>query len=231
MTSHYTSSLSVELGRMDFIQALELQRKLRNLRSEGKIPDVFLFLEHFPVFTVGRHPEPSNFVGVPVVETERGGDVTYHGPGQLVIYPIRDVRIDGNMDVRKFVNLTQAWVIRSLESLGFRTHLGNEPGIWVYNTPNGDRKVASIGMAIKDSVSMHGVSINLSEEVLEGFNRIRPCGMSPEVMGYIGIGRDRVINAMLSELDVPCRNVEREEFLLMANNAYSGSRKLSIMSP
>ena len=197
MISRSTSNLTADIGVIGFEEALEIQHRLRELREQDLIGDIILFLEHPSVYTVGRHPDPKNFPFIDVIRTERGGDVTYHGPGQLVIYPIMKIGTPEKVDVRKYVNMIQEIIIKSIESLGFHCHLGDEPGIWVYDSPDGDRKVASLGMAIVRGVAFHGISINLTAEVLEGFSRINPCGMDPHVMGFLGISRDKMINAVL----------------------------------
>ncbi len=198
MINRSTSNLTADLGIIGFEEALEIQHRLRELREREFIGDIILFLEHPPVYTVGRHPNPNNFSSVKVISTERGGDVTYHGPGQLVIYPIIKIGTPEKVDVRKYVNMVQEIIIKSIETLGFHCHLGEEPGIWVYDSPQGDRKVASLGMAIVRGVAFHGISINLTSEVLNGFSRISPCGMDPQVMGFLGISRDEMIRAVLN---------------------------------
>ncbi|MHB8360509.1 MAG: lipoyl(octanoyl) transferase LipB [Thermoplasmataceae archaeon] len=210
-----TSNLTVDLGIVDFNLALEIQHNLRNLRERELVGDVILFLQHPPIYTVGRRPDNNNFSGINVIATERGGDVTYHGPGQLVVYPIMKIGDKDHVDARKFVNSIQNLVISSIEAMGYDCHLGHEPGIWVSDSPLGDRKVASIGMAIVKGVSFHGISINIGKEVLEGFSKIRPCGMDPFVMGYIGVGRIEMINAIRGNLGMIMDNpehVSKEKF-------------------
>ncbi len=198
MINRSTSNLTADLGIIGFEEALEIQHRLRELRERELIGDIILFLEHPAVYTVGRHPNPNNFSSVNVISTERGGDVTYHGPGQLVIYPIIKIGTPEKVDVRKYVNMVQEIIIKSIETLGFHCHLGEEPGIWVYDSPQGDRKVASLGMAIVRGVAFHGISINLTSEVLNGFSRISPCGMDPHVMGFLDISRNEMIRAVLN---------------------------------
>ena len=88
MENRYTSNLAIDLGQIDYLECLEFQKDLVSRRLNNSIPDVILFLEHPPVYTTGRRDDPSNYGSIDVIKTERGGDVTYHGPGQLVIYPI-----------------------------------------------------------------------------------------------------------------------------------------------
>ena len=192
MANHYTSSPVVaDLGTVDYSLALILQRKLVEMVRSGEIGDVLLFLDHPAVFTVGRGKKPENYEGVEVIETERGGDVTYHGPGQLVAYPIIDLERNGINDVRKVVNLVEDVVISSLKGFGYEGTIGDEPGIWV----NG-KKVASIGLAIRDRISFHGVAVNISGEVLKGFAKINPCGLKPDTIGFVAVERDKLRDVM-----------------------------------
>lgn len=152
---------------------------------------MLLLLEHDPpVFTIGRKADPSNSPGIDAIKTERGGDITFHGPGQLVIYPIMDVRIEGRRDVRAFVHKLERSVIAAIGSLGLEGKIGEEPGIWV-----GSKKVASVGLAMDDYVSYHGISINYSQSPLEGFRMIRPCGLDPLLIGHIGRERRDLVKA------------------------------------
>ena len=215
MISRSTSNLTADIGVIGFEEALVIQHRLRELREQDLIGDIILFLEHPSVYTVGRHPNPNNFSSVKVISTERGGDVTYHGPGQLVIYPIVKIGTPEKVDVRKYVNMVQEIIIKSMETLGFHCHLGEEPGIWVYDSPVGDRKVASLGMAIVRGIAFHGISINLTADVLPGFSRINPCGMDSNVMGFLGISRDKMIHAVLKNFSAYYNfemNLNREQF-------------------
>ncbi len=163
----------------------------------GKMGDVLLFLDHPAVYTVGRGKKPQNYAGVDVVDTERGGDVTYHGPGQLIVYPIIDLernKIDG---VRGLVHLIGEVVISSLAALGFAAIVGDEPGIWVEG-----KKVASIGLAIREKISFHGVAINISGEVLDGFARINPCGLDPNTIGFVRVTREKLMRELRNRFEI-----------------------------
>ncbi|WP_393971262.1 lipoyl(octanoyl) transferase LipB [Oxyplasma meridianum] len=199
MENLYTSNLAIDLGTIGYDECLKIQKNLLSRRQKGTIPDTILFLEHHPVYTTGRKDEPSNYSGISVIKTERGGDVTYHGPGQLVVYPILKLwEKDGKIDVRSFVVKLEEIVIRSLERFGFQAFVGDEPGIWV-SYGGKKKKVASMGLAIEKGVSYHGISINTGKEVLEGFSRINPCGLDPSVMGYVDINRMDLISVLVSE--------------------------------
>ncbi|MCW6170991.1 MAG: lipoyl(octanoyl) transferase LipB [Thermoplasmatales archaeon] len=196
MENPYTSNLAVDLNRISYDEAFALQKECIEKVRSNVYSRILLFLTHEPVYTVGRKFDVNNFGSIDVVKTDRGGDVTYHGPGQLVIYPIFHIGDPSRIDVRKFVTSIEQTIMNALSYLGVHSFVGEEPGIWI-EVDGSKKKVASIGMAIDQGISYHGISINLSSEVLEGFNKIRPCGMDPEVMGYIDASREEMISALL----------------------------------
>ena len=166
----------VDLGRMEYGQALQLQRELAAKRAKGEIPDTLLLVEHEPVITLGRKTTPSNFKpqNIPVFEVERGGDATYHGPGQLVGYPII---LLSDRDVRRHVRGMEEAIIRTAKSYGVEgERVEGHPGIWVQ-----DKKLASIGVAVTDWVTYHGFALNVNTD-LSYFELIRPCGLDPTTM-------------------------------------------------
>ena len=169
------------LGVVDYREALSLQERLREARQAGELPDVLLTLEHPPVYTRGRRSRPGELPmgeewyaaqGIDVVDTDRGGLVTYHGPGQLVGYPI--VRVD---DVVGYVRTLESAVVRALVGEGVvqarsRPREGHRyTGVWVE-----DRKIASIGVHLSRGVSTHGFAVNVEND-LEPFSWIVPCGL------------------------------------------------------
>jgi lipoyl(octanoyl) transferase len=169
------------LGVVDYRDALGLQERLRAARQEDEIPDVLLTLEHPPVYTRGRRSVAGELPmgeewyaarGIDVVETDRGGLVTYHGPGQLVGYPI--VRVD---DVVAYVRTLENALVRALVDEGVvgarsRPREGHRyTGVWVE-----DRKIASIGVHLSRGVSTHGFAVNVEND-LEPFSWIVPCGL------------------------------------------------------
>ncbi len=209
----FTSNLAVDLGRIDYSSCLDLQRFLVDEVRSGRIPGILLFLEHNPVYTIGRKADPNNYPMVEVIKTDRGGDVTYHGPGQLVIYPIIRIAEGDHVDVRAFVHSIEDIIIDSLKAYGYSASVGDEPGIWIHE---GDkiRKVASIGMAIHHGISYHGIAINLSQDAIRGFEKIRPCGLNPDVMWYVNIPRGRIINTIMENFSLrfgPFRAIKPEE--------------------
>ncbi|MGC8506316.1 MAG: lipoyl(octanoyl) transferase LipB [Thermoplasmata archaeon] len=195
-----TSSQVVDLGRMDYEPVRKIQLELVRRRKESDIGNFLIFVEHNPVYTIGRKADPANFKGINPLRTERGGDVTYHGPGQLVTYIVMDIRRDGRLDVRGFVNAVTENFISAIRSFGFDAHGGvSEPGIWVGR--NQSRKVGSIGMAIDQWVSYHGVAVNISKETVDPFRAIRPCGMDPEVMSYIPVERTELMKRLTNQFE------------------------------
>ncbi len=196
MDFRFTSNLAADLGRVPYQLGLDLQHRLVLSVKAGQLRGVLLFLEHEPVYTIGRKADPGNYPGINPVRTERGGDVTYHGPGQLVIYPVLKIDTGTGVDVRRYVNTVEKIVIDAINGFGYSAAVGDEPGIWV-SSAMGSSKVASIGMAIDHGISYHGVAINISSEVLHGFDQIKPCGLPPSVMGFVDVDRGSLIKALL----------------------------------
>ena len=166
----------LDLGRMEYGEALDLQRELASKRARGEIPDTLVLVEHDHVITLGRKTTPSNFrpQKVPVFQIERGGDATYHGPGQLVGYPIV---LLADHDVRRHVRNIEEALLRAVGGFGIQAErLDGHPGIWV----NG-KKLASIGVAVTDWVTYHGFALNVNTD-LAYFELIRPCGLDPRTM-------------------------------------------------
>ncbi len=165
-----------DLGGMGYLEALALQERLLEAKRRDGLPDLLLFVEHPHVFTIGRGGEESNVLsagGVPVHRTSRGGDVTYHGPGQMVVYPLLDLRSKLRKDVHRYLRNIEMTVIRTLESFGLAGE--RKPpwtGVWV-----GERKIASIGIAVRRGITYHGVALNVNTD-LSYFRRIVPCGLA-----------------------------------------------------
>ena len=167
-----------ELGHRDYHEVWDLMRALRKDRREGKIPDTLLLVEHPHVVTVGvqgGETAPS-IDGAPVYHVERGGLATYHGPGQLVGYPIVDLE-PRRKDVRAFVHGLEEMVVESIRPFGIEgSRIEGRRGVWV-----ADRKIASVGIAVKDWVTYHGFALNVSTD-LSWFEKIHPCGFEGKVM-------------------------------------------------
>lgn len=170
-----------DLGLTDYREVLALQRRLQDERRDPGGEDILLLTEHRPVITLGRgHPEPSLRVpasrvaglGIEIVPTERGGDITYHGPGQLVVYGIIDLR-EWGLGVIDYVAGLEEVAIRVAADVGVAaTRRPDARGAWA-----GGRKLASIGVNVRRWVTMHGIAINVDPD-LDHFALIDPCGMA-----------------------------------------------------
>ncbi|MFP3870027.1 MAG: lipoyl(octanoyl) transferase LipB [Syntrophobacteria bacterium] len=175
----------VNLGQTNYRQVLDLQHRLVQLRRENHVPDILLLVEHDPVITMGRRvnyehvlasPRQLAAEGIEIVHAERGGSVTYHGPGQLVSYPIVHLS-QRKLGVRTFIHLLEEIIIRTLARFAIpaRRHPEHR-GVWVQG-----QKVASVGVAIRHWVSFHGLALNVSPN-LDHFCYISPCGLKHELV-------------------------------------------------
>ena len=186
----------VDLGRRPYADVLELQRALCRQRMAGeRRDDLLLFVEHEPVITLGRGSRPSSLPlspaelerrGFAVAEVERGGDVTYHGPGQLVGYPILDLR-EHREDLHWYLRQLEAALIDALVSLGIPAQRSpGLTGVW-----SRGRKIASLGIHVKQWVTFHGFALNVTTD-LRAFEAIVPCGIEGVVMTSVAaeLGRD-----------------------------------------
>ena len=201
----------LQLDSLDYAAGLRLQQKLVGLRKDGLIGDILLLLEHTPVITLGRNAKAANVIaspellanrGVEVFECDRGGDVTFHGPGQLVGYPIFDLRgfsvSDGN---RKSLGAVE--YVRRLEEILIRTcadfripseRVAGLTGVW---TSRPEAKIAAIGVHISRGVTSHGFALNVNID-LDYFNLIIPCGITSKPVTSMA----RELGQQLSLLDV-----------------------------
>ena len=182
----------LQLGTIDYATGLRLQQKLVQLRKDGRVGDVLLLLDHTPVITLGRNAKSANVIataeqlterGVELFECDRGGDVTFHGPGQLVGYPIFDLRgFDSVEGKRKTLGAIE--YVRRLEEVLIRTcadfripagRVAGLPGVWT-TSDHGEAKIAALGVHISRGVSSHGFALNVNTE-LDYFDLIIPCGI------------------------------------------------------
>jgi lipoyl(octanoyl) transferase len=169
----------MQLGLVPYREAWELQRSLAGAVSQGAIPDTIVMLEHPPVITLGRRAEEGELhvpedAEVEIVETDRGGKSTYHGPGQLVCYPILDLRRHGE-DVKKYCRDLEEALIRTLAPLGVEaTRIEGLTGIWLESPP---RKIASIGIHISKWVTTHGYALNVDLDPAPFTEWITACGI------------------------------------------------------
>lgn len=177
----------IDLGREEYGQVWELQKRLVSSRADDRIQDTLILVEHHPVITLGRKTTPGNFrpQSIPVFQVERGGDATFHGPGQLVGYPI--VRLP-TPNVQSFVRSLETVLIATVGAFGVEAgRMEGHTGVWT-----GERKkVASIGVAVSNWVTYHGFALNVNVD-LSYFRLIRPCGLDPEKMTSMKeiLGRD-----------------------------------------
>lgn len=167
---------------ISYSDALKLQLDLHSRCTVGNIPGALLLLEHHPVITMGVKTSPSNILlseaalrarGIELVKTDRGGDVTYHGPGQLVGYPILRLRELG-LDLHGYLRALEESVIRTLAEFGLEGTRRGSAGVWI-----GEKKVCSIGVAVRKWVTYHGFALNVRPD-LTHFSFINPCGLSAD---------------------------------------------------
>jgi lipoyl(octanoyl) transferase len=188
----------LDLGLVPYQEAWDVQRSLAGAVSQGAIPDTVIFLEHPPVVTLGRRTAdgelhvPSN-AEVEVVETDRGGKSTFHGPGQLVCYPILDLRRHGK-DVKKYVRDLEEALIRTLAVQGLEaTRIEGLTGVWLHPPP---RKIASIGVHISRWVTTHGYALNVDLDPAPFTEWITACGLEDAAFTTIAreLGRDVTVD-------------------------------------
>jgi len=180
-----------DLGRLGYSEAYALQQELVSRRKAGEIPDQLLFVEHPPVITLGRNAHESNILfsrealreaGVEVHETDRGGDVTYHGPGQIVGYPVFDLR-EWKRDVGAYVRALEEAIIEGIGEFGLAgERVPGATGVWV-----GGAKIAAIGVHLSRWVASHGFALNV-ETNLDHFKFIVPCGLAKPVTSMRALG-------------------------------------------
>ena len=192
------------LGTVAYRPTWELQDELADQRRGRRIGDRLLLLEHFPVYTIGRGGDQANLLATPerlreigaeLIRIDRGGDITYHGPGQIVAYPIVELR--DPLDLRRYVRILEAAIIDTATTFGVASaRLEGQPGIWI----DGDRKLAAIGVRVKRGVTTHGLALNVNTD-LKWFDEMIPCGIP-----------DKGVTSLARELGspVPMEAVEDE---------------------
>jgi lipoyl(octanoyl) transferase len=206
-----------QLGRIGYGEAVELQQALVERRKEGAITDQLLLLEHPHAITLGRNGHMENLLassevleraGVSFYPTDRGGDVTYHGPGQLVGYPIMDLR-EWRRDVGAYVRGVEQVLIDTLAEYGIEAgRIPKLTGVWV-----GERKVAAIGVHISRWVTSHGFALNVSTD-LSYFQYIVPCGLSKPVTSMAQLGAPATLDEVSRKLTANFGRVFECEMLL-----------------
>jgi lipoyl(octanoyl) transferase len=221
--------LVAELGTVRYADALELQRDVARRRITGEIAeDVLLLVEHPPVVTLGRTAKAANLVasrellsarGVELFEVERGGDITFHGPGQLVGYPIVDLKRH-RQDLHWYLRQVEEALIRGVAAFGIEAgRVDKYTGVWVDSGRDSRRKLASIGVHARDWVTWHGFALNVTTD-LRYFDLIVPCGISDVVMTSVArevdagsvVMRDvsdAIVRAFAEVFDLAPRTVDR----------------------
>ena len=202
-----------DLGLLSYEDSWKLQLELLEARAADQVPDTLLFVQHPPVITLGRKTPgvrsgasfPAEIGGVPVHLVERGGEATYHGPGQLVVYPI--VRLDIKFGPKAFLRAMEEAMIATLAKLGLKSHwIEAETGVWLLDSQNRKRKIASLGIAVRKGVSYHGLALNIAND-LKPFALISPCGYAPTVMTSVSeqLGREVSVAEVADLLDAELR--------------------------
>src|SRR3954454_5087954 len=167
----------LDAGEMDYLTAWDWQRQLAQERADGERPDTVLLLTHPPVYTAGRRTEQGDLPtdGTPVIDVDRGGRITWHGPGQLVGYPI--VKLADPVDVVAYVRLLEQALMLACADLGLPAagRISGRSGVWVRDG-GPDRKIAAIGVRIAKGVATHGFALNCDPD-LSAYDRIVPCGI------------------------------------------------------
>ena len=179
------------------IQTLEFERRVA-FRKDGRLlpEDLILFVEHKPVYTLGRHGKVENLIAdrtslqennISLYHIGRGGDITYHGPGQLTVYPILDMQ-RYRLGVKDYVDLLEEAVIRTIAEYGIRgERVEGATGVWIKDE-RGERKISAIGVRCSRHVTMHGLALNISSDI-SGFTRINPCGFTDKGVTSISLER------------------------------------------
>ena len=202
MSVLHTQTISIQnLGLVNYEDAWEKQREIQAGVAAGENPNTLLLLEHPPVFTAGRRTAESDrpIDGTPVINVDRGGKITWHGPGQIVGYPI--VKLKNGNDVVGFVREIEIALINTCQEFGVNAERYCErTGVWIRDA-KGDRKLAAIGIRVAKGVTMHGFALNVNPD-LSWFKKIVPCGIpDAEVTSLsVELGRNIAIVEILQSL-------------------------------
>ena len=189
--------LAVDAGSVVYEEALRWQRLLAAARAADEVDDVLLTLEHDRVYTAGRRADVDAHVlgtrDIRLVRIDRGGDVTYHGPGQLVAYPI--LRLADGYRARHHVEALEEAVVRTVASFGVTARAERErAGVWV-----GDRKLAAVGVRVANRVTSHGIALNVTTD-LDDFAGIVPCGLDAEACSLRSLGVETTVGEVRRRL-------------------------------
>jgi lipoate-protein ligase B len=201
----------LDLGQRDYGEVWAMQRELVGARQRDEIPDTLILVEHPDVLTLGRGTHRENLVApgdMPIFEIERGGDVTYHGPGQLVGYPIFLLRQE-ERDLHLYLRNIEESLFQAVAEYGIEgTRKPGWTGVW-----SGERKLASIGVAVKRWVTLHGFALNVATN-LARFAAINPCGLEATVMGSMSsvLGRSIALDDVKATVRTTVGSVFQRRF-------------------
>jgi lipoate-protein ligase B len=219
---NYRALTYSDLGLIDYKEAWDLQKYIFNLRYQGKIPDVFLLLEHPNTYTLGKVADKKNLIGsenylnennISVYDIDRGGDITFHGPGQIVGYPIINLN-DWEKDTHKYLRALEELIIKTCSKYGINSERNTKyTGVWIEN-----RKIAAIGIKISRWITMHGFAFNVNTD-LSLFTGIIPCGIT-----------DKEVTSLQKELSRPVPVQEVKKLLLENFVEIFGYSKFSVLS-
>jgi lipoate-protein ligase B len=210
-----------DLGFIDYKEAWDLQKSIFNKRLSGEIPDTFFMLEHPHTYTLGKVAEKENLIsnddqlkelGISVYEIDRGGDITYHGPGQIVGYPIINLK-DWKEDTHEYLRGLEEIIIQTCSHYGISSERNSKyTGVWI-----GNRKIAAIGIKVSRWITMHGFAFNVNTD-LNYFGGIIPCGI-----------KDKDVTSLQRELNKQLDIQEVKEVLLQNFKKYFGYSSLQII--
>lgn len=208
----------IDLGLIEYSKAYRIQQEVLLNRQFGEFSDTLLLAEHPPVITIGRSGSKANIIededelkkrGISIFEIDRGGNVTYHGPGQLVAYPIMNIKDLTNGDIHKFLRILEEAVIRFLSHYNITgNRISNYTGVWVC-----DKKIASIGIGVRKWISYHGMALNINPD-MSHFSMLNPCGLTANKMTSL----ERVLGKSISISDVKREFIESFKEVLCADN-------------
>ena len=216
----------LNLDTVPYEEAFDLQKKLVELRIQDKINDTLILLEHPPVFTITRKDTIKNILvspdelkekGIAVCKTNRGGDITYHGHGQLVGYPIMDLKEHGK-DLHKYIRNIEEMIINLLTDYGISAHRDKRhPGVWVE-----EEKIAAIGISVKSSwITMHGFSLNINPD-LSHYSLIVPCGITDKGVTSLS----KLLRTSVSHKDVRQKLIQHYEEVFNLNTRKTTLEKI-----
>jgi lipoyl(octanoyl) transferase len=217
---------AVSIGPVPYAQAVAAMEARAAAISNGAASELVWLLEHPPLYTSGTSANDNDLLDArfPVHKSGRGGQLTYHGPGQRIAYLMLDVRARFGNDIRAFVRGLEAWVIDALASLGVHGRIvPGRVGVWVGEQPGKEAKIAALGVRIRRGISLHGISLNVSPD-LDHYGGIVPCGISDRGVTSL---HDQGIPAVMKDVDNALRIAFERRFGLV--HAASDPRRPAII--